>query len=90
MFPEIDCVIGGQISVDIYPMGCDKSQAIRHIKEKHDNTPITFFGDMLKPGGNDFPVYSAMNQAACHPLDIATPVEGWQETMRILQEVYND
>ena len=90
MFPELDCVIGGQISVDIYPMGCDKSQSIRYIKEKHDNTPITFFGDRLKPEGNDFPVYSAMNQESCAPLDIATPVENWQETMRILQEVYND
>tara|TARA_R110002124_G_scaffold77130_3_gene206473 strand:+ start:1666 stop:2397 length:732 start_codon:yes stop_codon:yes gene_type:complete len=90
MFPELDCAIGGQISIDIYPMGCDKSQAISYIKEKHDNTPITFFGDRLEPGGNDFPVYSAMNQASCAPLDIAMPVEGWRETMRILQEVYND
>ena len=87
--PELDCVIGGQISVDIYPKGCDKSQAISYIKEKHDNAPITFFGDRLTPGGNDFPVYSAMNQGSCAPLDIAMPVEDWQETMRILQEGYD-
>tara|TARA_R110002072_G_scaffold295443_1_gene466426 strand:+ start:3545 stop:4276 length:732 start_codon:yes stop_codon:yes gene_type:complete len=90
MFPELDCVIGGQISVDIYPMGRDKSQSILYIKEKHNNMPITFFGDRLMPGGNDFPVYSAMNQDGRAPLDIAAPVEGWRETMRILQEVYND
>ena len=89
MFPELDCVIGGQISVDIYPNGCDKSQAILYIKEKHDNTPITFFGDRLMPGGNDFPVYSALNKENCRPLDIAMPVDSWRETMRILLEVYD-
>ena len=36
MFPELDCAIGGQISVDIYPLGCDKSQAISFIKERHE------------------------------------------------------
>tara|TARA_R110002074_G_scaffold1496_1_gene8884 strand:- start:350 stop:1081 length:732 start_codon:yes stop_codon:yes gene_type:complete len=89
MFPELDCVIGGQISVDIYPVGCDKAQAISFIKEKHGATPISFFGDRLFPGGNDYPVYSALNQTSCKPLDIAMPVESWQETMKSLKETYN-
>lgn len=78
MFPELDCVIGGEISVDIYPAGRDKSQAISFIKEKHTSAPISFFGDRLFPGGNDFPVYSVLNSQA---LDVAIPVKEWKETM---------
>tara|TARA_R110002074_G_scaffold2941_2_gene16201 strand:+ start:364 stop:1095 length:732 start_codon:yes stop_codon:yes gene_type:complete len=89
MFPELDCAIGGQISVDIYPLGCDKSQAISFIKERHEGYPVSFFGDRLFPGGNDYPVYSALNQTSCKPLDIAMPVESWQETMKNLQETYD-
>jgi len=75
--------------VDIYPLGCDKSQAISFIKERHEGYPVSFFGDRLFPGGNDYPVYSALNQTSCRPLDIAMPVESWQETMKNLQETYN-
>ena len=33
-FPDLDAVIGGQISIDIYPKGNDKSQVIKRIKVK--------------------------------------------------------
>ena len=82
----MDCAIGGQISVDIYPMGCDKSQAILYIRERNDSCPITFYGDKLVPGGNDMPVFPVLNIDSG---DAAIPVEGWKETMKHLREVYD-
>ena len=32
-FKDLDAVIGGQISIDIYPKGMDKSQIIEHIED---------------------------------------------------------
>ena len=86
MFPELDCVIGGEISVDIYPMGCDKSQAISFIKENNKACPISFFGDKLSPGGNDYSVLSALNEEDREPYDTAKNVDCWRDTMRNLQE----
>ena len=34
-WPELDAVIGGQISIDIYPKGYDKSQVLKHIEDKY-------------------------------------------------------
>jgi len=51
---DIVCSIGGQISIDIFPKGWDKTYCIRHIKE----TTIVFFGDMVEKGGNDYEIYN--------------------------------
>jgi len=50
-FPELEATVGGQISIDIYPIGRDKSQVLDHIKG-----PITFFGDKCELGGNDYSI----------------------------------
>jgi len=46
--------IGGQISIDIFPRGWDKTYCLRHIKE----TTVIFFGDMVERGGNDYEIYN--------------------------------
>ena len=86
MFPSLDCAIGGQISVDIYPMGLDKSQSYHRVKGQNPDHAIIFCGDRLMPGGNDYPFFKAMgeNHTKCHPLDIAVPVSSWQDTKRFL------
>ena len=90
-FPELDCTIGGEISIDIYPVGCDKSQAITFIRDRHGISPISFFGDKLHHGGNDFPVYSVLNtkerRRYAIPLDIVVPVKEWEETMENLKNI---
>jgi phosphomannomutase len=90
-FPELDCTIGGEISIDIYPMGHDKSQAITFIRDRHGISPISFFGDKLHHGGNDFPVYSVLNtkdrRRYAIPLDIVVPVKEWKETMKKLKNI---
>ena len=86
MFPSLDCAIGGQISIDIYPKGLDKSQSYHRVKGDNPDHAIIFCGDRLMPGGNDYPFFKAMgeNHTKCHPLDIAVPVSSWQDTKRFL------
>ena len=69
---QIEALIGGQISLDIQPIGNDKSQVVKHLKEKI----ILFFGDKCDKGGNDY----ALAQKA----DAFWQVNNWQETKRIL------
>ena len=50
-FPHLEASVGGEISIDIYPKGKNKSQVLDEIKG-----PIIFFGDRCKKGGNDYPI----------------------------------
>jgi phosphomannomutase len=56
-FPNLEASIGGEISIDIYPKGQNKSQVLLDI-----NGPVTFFGDKCQPGGNDFPIVERLRQ----------------------------
>jgi len=49
--------IGGQISIDIFPKGWDKTYCLRFLK---DFETILFFGDKTSPGGNDYEVYHSL------------------------------
>ncbi len=91
MFPSLDCAIGGQISIDIYPKGLDKSQSYHRVKGENIDHAIIFCGDRLMPGGNDYPFFRAMgeNHTKCRPLDIAVPVSNWQDTKRFLNNCEN-
>lgn len=46
--------IGGQISIDCFPRGWDKTYCLRHVPEFEK---IVFFGDMVHEGGNDYEIY---------------------------------
>ena len=61
----IDAVIGGQISIDIYPEGNDKSQILKHIKDRNivtSNDEYIFIGDRTEKGGNDYPLAKLMDE----------------------------
>jgi phosphomannomutase len=75
-FPEMDAVVGGDISVDIFPKGKDKSQIAQVLK------PFIYFGDRTGPGGND---HEIAKLAEAH-----YSVQSWQETQRILTLLYNE
>ena len=49
--------LGGQISIDAFPIGWDKTYCLRFIKDKYDK--IYFFGDKTDKGGNDHEIYFA-------------------------------
>ncbi len=46
--------IGGQISIDAFPKGWDKTYCLQFVEKDYDN--IYFFGDKIHPGGNDYEI----------------------------------
>lgn len=51
----ISFAIGGQISVDAFPTGWDKTLCLQHLVEEFED--IRFFGDKTAPGGNDHEIF---------------------------------
>ncbi|CAG0893822.1 unnamed protein product [Darwinula stevensoni] len=83
-FPHygLEFVIGGQISVDVYPVGWDKTYCLRHI-EKESFSEIHFFGDKTMPGGNDHALYE-------DPRTIGHSVSGPADTKNQILEHFPD
>ncbi|OQV25181.1 Phosphomannomutase [Hypsibius exemplaris] len=48
--------IGGQISVDVFPKGWDKTYCLKQLQEDGFKV-IHFFGDKTAPGGNDHEIF---------------------------------
>jgi len=90
-FSDLDAVIGGQISIDIYPKGNDKSQILERVFDFHefpDEDELTneyiFIGDGIENGGNDFPLAQLMDKKDnCSTFQI----DGWEHTMQILENL---
>ena len=85
-WPELDAVIGGQISIDIYPKGNDKSQILDIIKQDRLVKPdeYIFIGDGIEKGGNDYPLAHLMNKKDnCSTFQ----TDGWEHTMQILEKL---
>lgn len=73
-------VIGGQISIDVFPEGWDKTYCLQHIKH-HNFEQIYFFGDKTAPGENDHEIF-ASEQTIGHT------VTGPDDTIRQLDEIF--
>ena len=71
-YPHIHFLAGGEISIDIYPSGCDKSQVLSDMSGRN-----IFFGDKCIKPGNDYTI-AIMS-------DIYYDVNGWEETYNILR-----
>ena len=85
----IDAVIGGQISIDIYPEGNDKSQILKHIQDlEPDVEEIIFIGDRTEKGGNDYPLAQLLSNKD-RPYGYVYQTEGWEHTQRILEKAHN-
>jgi phosphomannomutase len=81
-FPDLEASIGGEISIDIYPKGQNKSQVLVDI-----NGPVTFFGDRCQPGGNDYPLVERLGQLnELYNLSVTVnEVNDYNDTWRILK-----
>ena len=82
-FPTLQASVGGQISIDIYPKGKDKSQILEHL----NYSKYIFLGDRLQPGGNDFPLAKALNKKQNF---VTHNVLGYEDTWQILQGLYSE
>ena len=81
---DLDAVIGGQISIDIYPKGKDKSQILEHIEKQHPKGEIIFIGDRIEEGGNDYPLAQLMdNITDCSWFQ----TDSWEHTIQILENL---
>ena len=85
-YPGVDAVVGGQISIDIYPKGMDKSQVLNVIEQERLVPPseYIFIGDGIENYGNDYPLAELMdNTEICDWYQ----TKGWEHTKEILENL---
>jgi len=70
--------IGGQISIDVFPIGWDKTYCLQHVKEFKE---IHFFGDKTMPGGNDYEIFT-------HPDVKGHTVTAPEDTVKQVTELF--
>lgn len=82
-FPELEASVGGQISIDIHPVGANKGQAKDWIlKEYGEKTVIHFFGDKMARGGNDYDLAVLLDKP--HK---KYSVRNWRDTHKFLKDI---
>jgi phosphomannomutase len=82
-YPDMDFVIGGAVSLDIFNKGNDKSQIIhRYLKESLEHNTVHFVGDRVAFPGNDYALASKLQST---PNGYAYEVESWQDTAELLK-----
>ena len=79
---NLEACLGGEISVDIQPVGSNKSLAVKWVAE-NDNGSIIFFGDRCSIGGND---YAAREYIDNNKLGKWFQVKSPKETLQILND----
>jgi phosphomannomutase len=67
--------IGGETSIDIFKLGCDKSQIKTHIEGE-----TIYLGDKCYPGGNDYAISKLCD--SFYQID-----NGWKQTFSILEKI---
>ena len=74
--------IGGQISIDVFPIGWDKRYCLQHLSSRKFDK-VYFFGDKTDPGGNDYEIYTA------YEVD-GNQVQSPQDTMDKVRKIFFD
>ena len=79
-YTDYEASAGGEISIDIVPKGWNKSRALAVLKEDFPDAPITFFGDRMAPGGNDYPLAEALkaDSSRHQAISVSTYFETWR------------
>ena len=71
--------MGGQISIDVFPKGWDKTYCLQSV-EQDGYDEIHFFGDKTSEGGNDYEIFSDSRT-------IGHTVTGPDDTMAQIKQV---
>ena len=83
-YPELDFVVGGAVSIDIFNRGNDKSQVVtRVLKNELEERRVKFFGDRTYFPGNDYSLAEILRN---HPNGEVIAVETWEDTQRWIKE----
>ena len=89
-YTHLDFVIGGKISIDIFPKGHDKSQAAKHRREEDGDIEIVFFGDRTEYPGNDYAIVAELDRTKEEGLPSQWhAVETPHDTFKILRDLYS-
>ena len=80
-YPAVDASIGGEISVDLYPKGNDKSQVLKYLSNMEAFSSFVFVGDSTQEGGNDYAIVKAIEE---NQGSMWFKVDGWQETRDLI------
>ncbi|KAH3747137.1 hypothetical protein DPMN_181558 [Dreissena polymorpha] len=72
--------IGGQISIDVFPEGWNKTYCLRFMENDVDT--IHFFGDKTEKGGNDYEIFA-------DPRTVGHSVTSPEDTRKQVTEVLN-
>jgi phosphomannomutase len=75
--------IGGQISIDCFPKGWDKTYCLRHVFSE-GVAKVYFFGDMTQEGGNDYEIFTDPR------IEKGITVTGPESTIRKVNEVLKE
>ena len=76
---KLNFSVGGQISIDIFPKGWDKTFCLKFLQESNYEK-IYFFGDRTEPGGGDYEIF-------CDSRVSAFSVKNYMETITILNNI---
>ncbi len=79
--PEFDYEVGGTTTINVNVPGMNKTFGITKLMEQLgvNKEDILFFGDMVQPGGNDYPVVQ---------MGVDTiAVKKWQDTLFALRGI---
>lgn len=77
---DLQFSIGGQISIDIFPKGWDKTFCLKHLATENFKY-IHFFGDKTESGGNDYEIFHDSRV-------IGHSVTSPDDTMRQVREIF--
>jgi len=81
-YPELEFVVGGAVSIDIFNTGNDKSQVISKVLHAEIETKrIVFVGDRVDFPGNDYSLAKILEE---HPNGMVFGVEDWRDTEDLL------
>jgi len=73
----LDASVGGEISIDVHPIGKDKSQILDDLFGE-----VHFFGDKCGKGGNDYPLAIKMKGSIQHHVH---QVKGPEHTRKLIE-----
>lgn len=74
--------LGGSTSIDIYPIGWDKTYALNHYCDEYR---LYFIGDRCEIGGNDYHLYEKLK-----PLNRSFSTDGPNSTIKIIDQIIKE
>lgn len=79
---DADASLGGSTSIDIYPLGWDKTYCLEHLDSYSD---IYFTGDKCMPSGNDYTLYNFLKDTG-KSFVTSSP----NETIKIIKNIISE